>query len=356
MADIVALGCGLVGEYVITKLIKEGHNLTVVGLEIPKKLLGKCSTIVMDALEFVNKIQGKPLIINMLPGSIGNTVRKNLLEKKLNVVDLAFTIEDPRIYNSLAIKNNCTLVYDTGIAPGFSNLLVAKAINLLETIDECKIRVGGIPAKPDQNWSYMAPFSPTDVIEEYERPARILQNYETVEFSALHELHTINYTNLTDGEVGILQAFMTDGLRSLLDLKSCKNMSEYTLRWPGHIEKFIELQKKGMLKNEKRTKTISDLVDSWKFDSKINEFTLLDVNISSENGEKRWIVYDKGTKDASSMARTTGLVTLGFVDEMLNKTIPTGVFAPEELHKIEGLTQRITQKLKDENIKIMELF
>ena len=356
MANIVALGCGLVGEYVITKLIEEGHNLTVVGLEIPNKLVSECSTVVMDALEFVKNIQGKPLIINMLPGSIGNEVRGKLLEKKLNIVDLAFTIEDPRKYNSLAIKNNCSLVYDTGIAPGFSNLLVAKAINLLETIDECKIRVGGIPAEPDQNWSYMAPFSPTDVIEEYERPARILQNYKTVEFSALHELHSINYTNLTNGEVGILQAFMTDGLRSLLDLKSCKNMSEYTLRWPGHIEKFIELQKKGLLKDDNRAKTISNLVESWKFDNNKDEFTLLDVSISSKNGEKRWIVYDTGTKDASSMARTTGLVTLGFVDEMLNKTIPAGVFAPEELHKIDGLTQRITHKLKNENVKIMELF
>ncbi len=356
MADIVALGCGLVGEYVITKLIEAKHNLTVVGLEIPNNLKDRCLTVVVDALEFVNNIQGNPLVINMLPGAIGNKVRETLLEKGLNVVDLAFTLEDPRKYASLAIKNNCSLVYDTGIAPGFSNLLVAEAINLLKNIEECKIRVGGIPAKPDQGWSYMAPFSPTDVIEEYERPARIIQGYKTVEFSALHDLHTINYAKLTNGKIGILQAFMTDGLRSLLDIGSCKNMSEYTLRWPGHIEKFIELQKKGMLESDKRAKTISNLVDLWKFDINRDEITLLDVNILSEEGNKRWIVYDEGNKEWSSMARTTGLVTLGFIDEMLNGKIPHGVFAPEELHGVEGLIQRITNKMKNENITIMELF
>ena len=39
MAEIVALGCGLVGEYVITELIDDGHDLTVIGLEIPNSLV-----------------------------------------------------------------------------------------------------------------------------------------------------------------------------------------------------------------------------------------------------------------------------------------------------------------------------
>ena len=54
------------------------------------------------------------------------------------------------------------------------------------------------------------------------------------------------------------------------------------------------------------------------------------------------------------MARTTGLVTLGFVDEILEGNIPEGVFAPEELHEIEGLTERITTKLINEGVHITE--
>ncbi len=356
MAEIVALGCGLVGEYVISKLIKKGHELTIVGLEIPQKFNNKCSTIIGDAVDFVKQINGKPLVINMLPGLIGNSVRKILLEKKIDVVDLAFTIEDPREYKELAIKNNCRLVYDVGIAPGYSNLLVAKAIDHLGEIEDCKIRVGGNPILSDDDWSYMAPFSPTDVVEEYERPARIIKNYDTVEVQAISDLHFINYNEITNNKIGELQAFMTDGLRSLLDFNTCKNMSEYTLRWPGHIEKFLEIQKQGLLSGEKRNNTISNLVDSWKFSNERDEFTLLDVSIESMNGNKRWIVYDEGKQNASSMARTTGLVMLGFIDEMLDGNIPSGIFAPEELHYINGLTERITKKLTDEGVLITELF
>ena len=356
MAEIVALGCGLVGEFVISELINEGHDLTVVGLEIPKQLKNRCSTIIGDALEFVNNLNGNPLVINMLPGIIGNSVRKRLLEKNIDVVDLAFTIEDPREYNELATNNNCRLVYDVGIAPGFSNLLVAKAIEHLGEIDDCKIRVGGNPLKQDKEWSYMAPFSPTDVIEEYERPARIIQNNNAIEVPAISDLQIINYEEVTNGKIGSLQAFLTDGLRSLLDYNTCKNMSEYTLRWPGHIEKFLELEKQGMLNGKNRSKTISNLVNSWKFTKERGEFTLLDVSIKSKNGNKRWIVFDEGNQNASSMARTTGLVTLGFVNEMLNGNIPVGVFAPEELHQIEGLTERITNKLTNEAVLINELF
>ena len=201
----------------------------------------------------------------------------------------------------------------------------------------------------------MAPFSPTDVIEEYERPARIIKNHNIIEVPAISDLQIINYEEITNGKIGLLQAFMTDGLRSLLDYNTCKNMFEYTLRWPGHIEKFLELQKQGMLKGENRLKTISNLVHSWTFTKERKEFTLLDVHVKSKNGNKRWIVFDEGNENASSMARTTGLVTLGFVNEMLNGTIPVGVFAPEELHHIEGLTERITNKLTNDSVLINEL-
>ena len=355
MAEIVALGCGLVGEYVISKLIDDGHDLTVIGLEIPEKLQGKCITKITDALEFVKKIEGSPLIINMLPGQIGNSVREILLNKKLDVVDLAFTIEDPRKYDNLAKNNNCKLVYDVGIAPGYSNLLIAKAIEEIGDLETCKIRVGGIPSKPDENWSYMAPFSPSDVIEEYERPARIIDNFEYVEVPAISDLHTIDYENIVNEGTISLQAFMTDGLRSLLDYGSCKNMSEYTLRWPGHIEKFVEIQKQGLLKGDKRAETISKLITEWKYIREKPEFTILDVITENNTTKKRWIVFDNGSEKASSMARTTGLVTLGFIDEMLEGNIPDGVFAPEELHKIKGLTNRITKKLTDEGVKITEL-
>ncbi|RAH15714.1 MAG: hypothetical protein CMB56_002560 [Methanobacteriota archaeon] len=356
MAEIVALGCGLVGEFVISELIKQGHSLTVVGLQIPKNLEDKCNTIQSDALAYVKKIKHNSLVINMLPGSVGDSVRKDLLQKGINVIDLAFTIEDPREYNSLAIKNNCSLIFDVGIAPGFSNLIVADTIEKFGKIEDCKIRVGGIPLIPDDEWSYMAPFSPTDVIEEYERPARVLIDSKKTEIPATSDLHLIDYSNSTNGKIGTLQAFLTDGLRSLLDLKECKNMTEYTLRWPGHIEKFLDLKTHNKLDGLERNNTIEDLIKSWEFDKNKEEFTLLEVDIISKGIRNRWIIFDEGTKENSSMARTTGLVTLGFVDEILSGEIQPGVHAPENLISQQGLFTRISSKLSENGVEIIKLF
>ena len=68
MAEIVALGCGLVGEYVINELIDDGHDLTVIGLEIPNSLEGRCKTIKSDALKYVETIKNKYFYIQFGPG------------------------------------------------------------------------------------------------------------------------------------------------------------------------------------------------------------------------------------------------------------------------------------------------
>ena len=59
-------------------------------------------------------------------------------------------------------------------------------------IKDISIKVGGNPAKPDSGWSYMAPFSPSDVIEEYTRPARIIKDGEVVTVEVLSDLHRIS--------------------------------------------------------------------------------------------------------------------------------------------------------------------
>ncbi len=82
----------------------------------------------------------------------------------------------------------------------------------------------------------MAPFSPKDVIAEYTRPARVIRDGGEVVLPALSERHFIEVP-----EHGQMEAFLTDGLRSLLETIPAVEMSEYTIRWPGHIQRFIEL-------------------------------------------------------------------------------------------------------------------
>ena len=170
----------------------------------------------------------------------------------------------------------------------------------------------------------MAPFSPSDVIEEYTRPARILRNQTVVEVPALTERHQIDVEG-TDG----MEAFLTDGLRSVLDTINAKDMAEYTVRWPQHIDRWIA---------EGHSTPEEDLLKAWKFDSNRNEFTWMKVYCESEQDSKQWIVADYGKDGDGSMARTTGLVTYALASRFATLGteacgLTTGVHPPENVNE-----------------------
>ena len=77
----------------------------------------------------------------------------------------------------------------------------------------------------------MAPFSPTDVIEEYTKATRVMIEGREIIIPALSDRHEISVPGH-----GEMEAFLTDGLRSLTTSIPCSEMAEYTVRWPGHIQ------------------------------------------------------------------------------------------------------------------------
>src|SRR5690606_11887986 len=86
---------------------------------------------------------------------------------------------------------------------------------------------------------YKAPFSPVDVIEEYTRPARLMENGCIVTKPALTEIELMDF----DG-IGTLEAFNTDGLRSILySMPHIPNMKEKTLCIPGYCVLISALQR-----------------------------------------------------------------------------------------------------------------
>ena len=121
---------------------------------------------------------------------------------------------------------NVTAIVDFGVAPGIPNLLLGYHQNTMK-IDVYKCYVGGLPKKRTMPFQYKAPFSPVDVIEEYTRPARYVVNGEIVVKEALSEPEFLEFD-----EIGTLEAFNTDGLRSLLFTNDIPNKIEKTLRYP----------------------------------------------------------------------------------------------------------------------------
>jgi saccharopine dehydrogenase-like NADP-dependent oxidoreductase len=346
MSEVIVLGCGLVGKFVVKKLLENGHSVTVIDLKIPDEIanLEHVKPIEGDVFTIIDSLPNEKVVVNMLPGRIGDKVRSNLLLSKHQIIDLAFTLEDPSEYSQLAKNNNCSLLWDVGIAPGLSNMLVRKGQNMLGELDEVHIKVGGNPSTKDSKWSYMAPFSPSDVIEEYTRPARIIEDSEVITVPALSQRHLIDVEYH-----GEMEAFLTDGLRSIIDTIPSKEMKEFTVRWPGHIDKWLS---EGTIMDEDK------LLEEWKFDSKRDEFTWLEVKVKGKGSIIRWMVYDQGKDGDSSMARTTGLVTAACANLFLKEGpmegcgLEPGVHPPENLS--ENSIEYIIKYLQQNDVEIIQ--
>ncbi len=144
--------------------------------------------------------------------------------------DVSFMHEDAGDLDGAARSSGATVVYDCGVAPGMSNVLAARAFGTLDACRSITIYVGGVPERPRPPFFYKAAFDPRDVLEEYTRPARLVEDGAVVVREALSEPEVVCF----DG-VGTLEAFNTDGLRSLAALP-VPFMREKTLRHPGHRE------------------------------------------------------------------------------------------------------------------------
>jgi len=302
---IHCFGGGLVGSFVTRKLVEDGfdvHLYDVVHRNTPATFHH------INAMEADHEMAD--IIVNMVPGSIGHEVLRALNNGKHRIVDLSFSETTPDALED----GSSTVLWDVGIAPGLSNMLVALAARELGHLDEVTIKVGGNPAEPDHTWSYMAPFSPHDVIAEYTRPARIVKDGKVTVVPAMSDLHPI------DANGREMEAFLTDGLRSLISIPAT-SMGEYTVRWPGHIQRYQTTQQ-----------TPDELVDAWRFDPERPEFTWMEVRMISGKAARIWTVEDRGLGGDSSMARTTGLVTYACVKAWVQQDLfDGGVHPPENL-------------------------
>jgi len=126
-------------------------------------------------------------------------------------VDIAFFGEDPFLLDTLARSKDVTAVVDCGVAPGLCNIVVGYVETRLDFIDRYVCYVGGLPKVRKWPYEYKAVFSPKDVLEEYTRPARFVEFGHQVVKPALTDIELLDFPR-----VGTLEAFNTDGLRSLI--------------------------------------------------------------------------------------------------------------------------------------------
>ncbi|MCJ7801608.1 MAG: saccharopine dehydrogenase NADP-binding domain-containing protein, partial [Candidatus Marinimicrobia bacterium] len=245
MKNIVVLGAGLVGKAIILDLYKS-YNILVA--DIDKNNLSEfdnmtnIKTLVTDLSDNLNireAIKDADLVIGAVPGFMGYNILKSVIEAGKNIVDISFFPENPLELDKLAKEKQVTAIVDCGVSPGMGNIILGNYIDKFE-INSYKCLVGGLPQKPEKPWGYKAVFSPIDVIEEYTRPVRYRKNGKIEIEDALSKSELIKFEN-----VGVFEAWNTDGLRTLLSTTNIPNMIELTIRHKGTIEPIIALRDSG---------------------------------------------------------------------------------------------------------------
>jgi lysine 6-dehydrogenase len=346
MEKIIVLGAGMVGRAIAIDLLKEGYLVTAAdiisenldflktkGVETIKTDLGNSENLQRILTPY-------DLVIGAVPGFMGYEVMKNAISAGKNMVDISFFSEDPFLLDELAWKNNVTVVTDCGVAPGMDNMFLGYHSTRMKVTDfECL--VGGLPFARTMPYQYKAPFSPIDVIEEYLRPARIVKNHKVIIKPALSEPEYIEFQG-----VGTLEAFNTDGLRSLVHTMKIQNMTEKTLRYPGHIDLMKVFRDTGFFSqlpvsvkgvNIRPIDLTSQLLfPKWKLKEGEEEFTIMRVTIEGTGEGKRvkykYELLDRYDNDThtSSMARTTGYTCTAVAGLILKgKFSRKGVYPPE---------------------------
>ena len=374
MKNIIVIGAGMVGSAMAADMLQK-HNVTLADLNAQRlnQLRAKYTALtvmpldVQYANELSKAVNGFDLVICAVPGFLGFKTLRTIIEAGKNVIDISFFPENALELDALAKQKGVTAIVDCGVAPGMDNIILGRYNEILQLTDfECI--VGGLPKVKKWPFFYKAPFSPIDVIEEYTRPARYVENGNIIVREPLTDCEYVEFD-----KVGTLESFNTDGLRSILfTMPHISNMKEKTLRYPGHVDVVRALKESGFFSTQSLKVKGSEVVplevtsrilfNEWKLGETEEELTVMRVTLRGMDADGKNVTVEYNLYDEynpisqiSSMARTTGYTATAAANMFLDGLFTEkGVFPPELIGKHEACFDYILQYLKERDVNYVK--
>jgi lysine 6-dehydrogenase len=365
LENIVVVGLGNIGLRTLKRLSDLGYN--AVGIDSSLSSIQRAGAVGLKAVigdasnpsALEEALGFKPdIVVTALPGSVAYRIVEKLVKHGYNVVDVSFFPEDPRNLERLASDNKSTVVVDAGIAPGYSNYLVGKAFRLVKA-GKAYIYVGGLSKDPSPPLNIAATWSTYDLLEEYVRPARMVSNGRIISVNPLEaDVSIFEFPG-----VGRLEAFPTDGLRSLIYsyMGFMKELVEYTLRRPGHLDFMRSLARIGFLSDQPVKMTgctvsprecLAKIIE--RAVSGLEDIVVLSVEAEGEDGIYRADLLVEPRGGWSAMAIATSGFQVAVTRLLAEEKIPTGLVYPEKLGEDEELSGHLEGFLAREGIKASE--
>jgi len=374
MKKVLVLGAGMVGSVIAADLARRRDlRVTVVdrsseALERARRRApaNRLRTIEDDASsEAVVRRLAKDadLVVGALPSRFGFQTLRTLIDAGRSAVDISFMPEDFLALHRAARKRGVTIVPDCGVAPGMSNMLAGWGVAQLTKPSRVLIMVGGLPRERHWPFEYKAAFSPHDVIEEYTRPSRIVRGGRIEVREALSEPELVTLPG-----AGTLEAFLTDGLRSLVKTLRVPDMEEKTLRYPGHIELMRVMRSVGLFSEQTieiggaqlrpRDLIAALMFPKWTYEPGEHDLTVMRVMVEGERkGTPTRLVWDlfdvlDPATGFTSMARTTGFPATAMARLILSgRYRERGVIAPEQAALSRGVLSSILKDLAARGVR-----
>jgi saccharopine dehydrogenase-like NADP-dependent oxidoreductase len=368
---IVVLGGGRVGGAIVRDLAAE-EDLSVLVVDVDPVRVERLTDFGADgviadlsAAKNVSKaVADADLVVGAVPGFLGYQTVEQVLRAGRPMVDISFFPESAFGLAELAQQAGVPCLFDCGVAPGLSNLVLGRMESSLDEVSSFHCLVGGLPVERKWPWEYKALFSPGDVIEEYMRPARMRREGKELTMPALSEVELVDFPGL-----GSLEAFNTDGLRSLLTTSKTPSMVEKTLRYPGHAVRMRILRDAGFFSSHEiqaasgtvrpRDVTEALLFSAWHYEDGEPDLTVMRIVVEGTADGKavrhvyNMLDYYNTDTETSSMARTTGYTCTGVV-RLITSGLWTepGLVPPEIVGRNEECFQAVLSHLEARGVHL----
>ncbi len=369
----LVVGCGKVGSEITRDLASSKQFSSITAVDASSANLDQLKGIsslkrvratLAQKQELHRQMEEVDIVCGALPGRIGYQLLELAADWGKNIVDISYTPKNPLLLNRKALANNCTIVPQCGVAPGFTNMCVGDASQKMDQMRRVSVFVGGIPQKPQPPLNYRVVFSLDDVINEYTRPVHVIQNGAKKVVEPLTGRGILNFPG-----VGKLEYFLTDGLGTLPStFPNVREMYELTLRYPGHAVIIDALRRLGFFSSEPvmieksevepRRVSLEVLREAFAVGSP-EDYLVLRVEVEGVvRGKKVLLTYsvlDKfdRRRGVSAMSRTTAYPCTSTVLLLARRMFTRkGVVPPEKIAKDPQLFGFVLSRLRERGITV----
>jgi saccharopine dehydrogenase-like NADP-dependent oxidoreductase len=177
------------------------------------------------------------IILDCLPGSQAPRLAAMAKQNHCHYANLTEYVAETKEIMALSADAETGFVLQTGLAPGFINVLAHRLFQEFTTefgvsqVDQVSMKVGAISQNANSPHFYAFTWSPIGVATEYLKDAEVVRNYEKLKCPALSDTTTI----IIDGEA-YEDDFTSGGAADLPDALAgkVKDLDYKTIRYPGH--------------------------------------------------------------------------------------------------------------------------